>query len=504
MALSYLSMRSHSKSALLVIAIAVAGTFAWWLRPTSFISDDSYFYLVVARNLALHGHQNFSGVTDTNGFQPLWGYTLGLYSLAIGHIRAGFLWNVRYALPLSIGLLATATWVCLRLSGQLRLSPAPIAGLPIAYVCCFGVLYSEATVELILIGVLALRLSSSADKSHRWWAITGLVVGLAVLARIDLAFFAAAATAVLFLQNRPGRLDSVICLSSVLSLVGAYLISNQVFFGYPMPMSGFLKSTFPNLNLRPIEVSGLSTTVSGVNLIFGLSTLIFTGIALVLLRRHRVWPLLIAMFVGAAGQAVEVGLFGRGPTSWYWYYVLPVAMTGIAAAALIERAKALDRAIVYLVAFIAIVALILGLETRSVNHNQAAGLRIAKSLGLKENQTIIVSDWPGDMAFESHFNVFSTDLLTTNYRFYEEMKGSPDAFQFVTDQARYSNAPVKAILVYSNTADSSLKSVVADRSQTALIYFDPAKEPAKVIGRLYVGRPAYTDSGTSVWRVPSN
>jgi hypothetical protein len=44
----------------------------WMINPQAWIADDSYFYLVIARNMALTGSQTFSGIIPTNGAHPLW------------------------------------------------------------------------------------------------------------------------------------------------------------------------------------------------------------------------------------------------------------------------------------------------------------------------------------------------------------------------------------------------------------------------------------------------
>jgi hypothetical protein len=331
-----------------------------------------------------------------------------------------------------------------------------------------------------------------------------MLAGLVVLARIDLAVFGVAAIIVILVQARPYWYNAIVCVGSFTVLVGAYLIYNQVHFGYPLPMSGFLKSTFPRVNVRPLEISGLETTVAGINVVFGILTLAFAAIVLLLLRRHRARPLLFAMFVGAAGQAVEVGLFGRGPTSWYWYYVLPVAMAGIAAGALAERSEFLERAAPLAVIFVAIGALVVGLHTQQkVNVNQAAGIRIAQSLRLSSRQTLIVSDWPGEIAFDTRTNVFATDLLTANYRFYKSMTSSRNALIFVVQKAKAAGSPVRALIVFRGSSKASIQTLRIQQNASAVTYFDPV-QPDKPIGWLRLGVPVESDRDVAVWLLPSS
>ncbi|MFT3924183.1 MAG: hypothetical protein QM778_16735 [Myxococcales bacterium] len=51
----------------------------WWLAraldpaaTVDLVMDDAYYYLQIAYNLGLDGHSTFDGVSETNGYQPLW------------------------------------------------------------------------------------------------------------------------------------------------------------------------------------------------------------------------------------------------------------------------------------------------------------------------------------------------------------------------------------------------------------------------------------------------
>ena len=60
--------------------LALACRFSmWWLAasldPAStvdLVMDDAYYYLQIAYNFGQHGRLTFDGITETNGYQPLW------------------------------------------------------------------------------------------------------------------------------------------------------------------------------------------------------------------------------------------------------------------------------------------------------------------------------------------------------------------------------------------------------------------------------------------------
>ena len=61
----------------LVAAFGGLGIFAFALMPLSallrdFSCDDSFYFARIARELAMTGRSSFDGITETNGYQPLW------------------------------------------------------------------------------------------------------------------------------------------------------------------------------------------------------------------------------------------------------------------------------------------------------------------------------------------------------------------------------------------------------------------------------------------------
>src|SRR6266850_4031428 len=56
----------------LLVAVLALFVLPAQLAPHNFPTDDSLFYLQVARNVAAGRGSTFNGVTQTNGYHPLW------------------------------------------------------------------------------------------------------------------------------------------------------------------------------------------------------------------------------------------------------------------------------------------------------------------------------------------------------------------------------------------------------------------------------------------------
>ena len=90
----------------------------WLVWCEVFITDDSYFYLVIARNIALHGEHSFSRVIPTNGFHPLWGYVLSAFDYIVALANPAFLDRLVTYVPLAFAVLTQARQRKLRCASE--------------------------------------------------------------------------------------------------------------------------------------------------------------------------------------------------------------------------------------------------------------------------------------------------------------------------------------------------------------------------------------------------
>ncbi len=162
------------------------------------LPDDAFYYLVLARNLALGRGWVVSGSGEpTTGFQPLWATLLGGLEAATGGLNPGLQIQAAQALGAAVGM-ATAL-VIYRLAR--RLAPGSMAAL----VATGSFLLSPQVVKhnlngmetsLTLLGMAVLLWTyTQVDPGRatgRGLVGVGVLSGIAALARVDLAVLAAA------------------------------------------------------------------------------------------------------------------------------------------------------------------------------------------------------------------------------------------------------------------------------------------------------------------------
>src|SRR5579883_1571692 len=197
-----------------VAAIFVLATLSPPMALNDYLSDDAYYYLRVASNIAHGAGSTFGNLVPTNGYHPLWQLVL-----------VPVFWIVRApdaAIPavFAIGSVAWIACVALyRRIGQLcDVEAAFLAGgIYLCWLCTFALpggaglvfLGMETTLTLpILLGLVELSLRhaifTAAPQPTRVLLTVGAVLTLMCLARLDAVFIAGAAigTFVLFQQKR--------------------------------------------------------------------------------------------------------------------------------------------------------------------------------------------------------------------------------------------------------------------------------------------------------------
>lgn len=96
-----------------------------------------------------------------------------------------------------------------------------------------------------------------------------------------------------------------------------------------------------------------------------------------------------------------------------------------------------------------------------------------------DKTTILVSDWPGKLAFYTNNQILAADFLTTNIKFYQEMISSTNSLTWLFNQAESSGIPIKYIFLMGNSW------LVKDTTNKEIIFNDPRSYPKpRIIGRM--------------------
>jgi hypothetical protein len=423
-------------AALLVMQLSPA-----LLRPTEFVQDDSYFYLQIADHIVAGDGSTFHGITPTNGYHPLW---------MAGVVAADFLASRDRELTLQLvvwmqTLLALGTaFLFHRLLRRMDLDYwLPGLALVLCYLLGTGVYGSEAHLNALLLvaGMLALW---HALPSERWqpWFTTGVLFGLAILARLDNLFVAAAlCTAGAFHGDRnasaiAGR--AIAAASGGLLVLAPYLAFNQLEYGHLMPISGAIKSSFPAFDFDPDRLGTMGKLAAAAGVLA-----MIIGLWLDASRRRRV--LWIGLGGGVVMHAVYVAGFTDHYTFWAWYYVAGVLAAGLCAAwlpgwimarlgprpvaafvpamvfalTLVLLAGAAGRA--WLKAFnpLSVGPVVIDLPINDYRWPEEFARWLKANL--PPGSRLFVRDWPGAIAWHSGLSLLPMDGLVNDFRYNDDL-----------------------------------------------------------------------------------
>ena len=299
-------------------------------------ADDAYYYLVIARNLAMTGRATFDGVTATNGFHPL---LLALETIAmklgLAHAepRTGYL----VVLALACALFTFTMWAAVRWArGRAGLAFVVSVTAGLLMLPRFGSIYLNGMESILQLPLLALVLAGVWKRDER---LAGLAAAGMVLARLDSLLYTILPIGLVHLAltrggDTPRR--AAWLLAPPLAAAGAWAAFNLAGFGHAVPISGAIKSAFPMVQLRLENLLGncqerLGLRLGVVGAVAGLLALSRPGLASAdLMRVGR------AAGVAALAQAASLVLFqawSKPTPSWYLATLLPMGVFAAAAGA---------------------------------------------------------------------------------------------------------------------------------------------------------------------------
>jgi hypothetical protein len=255
-------------------------------------TDDAYYYFNVARNIALGYGSTFDRINPTNGYHPLWMLCLLPVYAVFGADPAAAL----RAVCVLVAVLAGATaWLAYRVAASGIDRSAGVFVL-----CLLPVpLFVNATLNGLETGLLLAALMLLLCAELRWevfspWASPGRNVALGALlavvflSRLDSAFIILALVAWMIGRGGNALRKTVVVGAVGAVLVGPYLFWNRIEYGRFVPISGALKSTFPDVSFTLERFRDFHTLV-------GLAQIVFSGAVIV------AWAVL-GRGTGRAGQ----------------------------------------------------------------------------------------------------------------------------------------------------------------------------------------------------------
>ncbi len=417
----------------ILIVVAAAYLLPPQLHPRRFPTDDSFFYLQVARNIAAGHESTFNQVTPTNGYHPLWMWPCVAAEAVAGGDRDLAL-RIVFAIQAALAAGSIALfWAAARSLG-IR---SPLIAVPLlAAFFLTGMYGSEAHLNGFFLLASLLRLIGYLEApSRRNALLLGTCLGLAFLARLDNVFFAAATagTAAWNSARRPAARAAALAWIALpaLALALPYLAWNRAVFGHFVPISGAIKSTFPTPrpDLRNLGTLGLITLMGAV------AAALYLARDATRLRRLALRPLV----AGVLAHAIYIVVYTDHHTHWSWYYVPGVILLAfllcVGADALSRRVRpqAFRAAVGVLVVALTLWGLLRGWaryrNADSSSHNQlviqvlpatpydrwSVQFALWMEGHLPRGAGVLVFDYPGALAYYSTLRIVPADGLMGDF-----------------------------------------------------------------------------------------
>lgn len=431
--------RSSGLSLFAIIVATILVVTPFHLRPENFIVDDGYFYPQIARFLVNGQGSTFNGIMLTNGYHPLW--------MVFCVLGAAFTQQSSALLQ----MLSAVQDLMLIGSFCLLIALARVARLRGMWLGCLYILFFNSVLGIwrmlesplaLLLQIMALLLAVPSSlpglEEHlgRWrLPLLGLFLGLVMLARLDLLFFAGTIIFYEVLEQRSGRSVSTrlwqaaLCGTIASLVMTPYLVWNWQTFHHLLPISGAIKSTFPH-----VQAWGFPS--------FTYPALIGIGINGALIFRQPRTPFQTLCLLTAIGTALHLAYtlsFG-GLAPWYLTtgaLSFALAITQVAnrvfrRTTLGSMPEVVTATLLVLVMFSA--ALLrsntnLSLTRLRSGHASLSGKYVEPKRALAERldatlpsgSRLFLFDAPGGVAYYSHMSVLPVDGLVSDFSYNREL-----------------------------------------------------------------------------------
>jgi hypothetical protein len=343
-----------------------------WERIFGYLAADSFYYFTVARNLASGAGVSFDGEYATNGFHPLWQlYTALLYAVTslTGLGESAFLVGAFLSSLLLTALATVLLGSCFRLA--LGRVPAAFPILPVGLYALstaslqplYGSLWSfangmETGATLAAFAwVLRCMVGRELGSSRAIDVQLGVALSILLLSRLDHAALAVCLLGVYALREPCWRGPRLLALAAVAGPFGftlaAYLGFNWLSAGSLLPVSGAVKSSFPESSIANLfyldRIINLPAAARFgelwrmVQMLLPAIAAVFALPWLVGLRwreRHDAltWPLIVCSLFVLALTAYNF-LFVNAWHQGHWYYPVSIVQMTLLALYLWEKGR---------------------------------------------------------------------------------------------------------------------------------------------------------------------
>ncbi|MGO4708117.1 hypothetical protein AB4Y90_03150 [Chryseobacterium sp. 2TAF14] len=396
-------------------------------NPSKFPADDGFFYPQIAYNVIHHGFMGFNDLYLTNGFHPLW-MVFCIVAELINPFDKFFVLNIIWLFQ-----------VLLVLFGSVLLEKTVLKEYRLGKVFSFAfyclIFFSIGTLFLteghLAFFTLALLIFFISRKFKNDFAF-GLLCSLVFLARLD-HIFLIFPFGFLYWNFRKWSIKSLGLILAGFSVLSVpYLLSNKYLFGYFVPISGRIKSSFPVI----------ADDITWVLIFrFCLAVCISYLLFLIISKNTRQKSLKLCFVIGCLLHFFYNLLFQSQIGQWYFVsqFILFGFFINDLFASFDNRFFRKNSIVIASTSFLAVVVCFFGYMKLTTNISIVSNFfgnesdfekkqddkikAIAEDIAgfLPSQSRVYVYDFPGKFAFYSDLNFIPADALVANPDFFDEI-----------------------------------------------------------------------------------
>ncbi|HEX2881875.1 MAG TPA: hypothetical protein VHO25_20255, partial [Polyangiaceae bacterium] len=256
-----------------------------WVWPSAYLAftvDDAFYYLQTARNIARGFGATFDRFEPTDGFHPLWCYSLAAVLWLLDKIGVGDTATaVRLVLSLQALLILAAGYGLSRAGKRGDLPQGMALGLAALLAAFYGAKIlingQESALQFTLLALVLIvlaRRQAHTQSSAQSALVLGVICGLVALARLEATLFGLACIVGLASHGPPSRAvrrrDALLAFTTFAAVSAPYWIAHYLETGHWVPVSGVIKAE---------RVQGLSfPALTGLAIVLALAVWLWRNI----------------------------------------------------------------------------------------------------------------------------------------------------------------------------------------------------------------------------------
>jgi hypothetical protein len=228
-----------------------------WAWPSAYLAftvDDAFYYLETARNIAGGFGATFDRFEPTDGYHPLWCYSLAAVFWLLDKIGVTDTATVvRLVLSLQALLVVAAGFGLSRAGKRGELPHGMAPGLAALLTSFYGAKIlingQESALQFSLLALVLMvlaRRQHNTQSSARSALVLGVICGLVALARLEATLFGLACIASLAghgpLSRAVRRGDALLAFTTFAAVSAPYWIAHYLETGHWVPVSGVIKA----------------------------------------------------------------------------------------------------------------------------------------------------------------------------------------------------------------------------------------------------------------------